>query len=1009
MNDYLPDFSYKYTINYYFVNREIDINYPLFNGIDKLSDLQIAPNLPDGLEFDSITGEIKGIPRKNQELQRYTIYGYDKFKEFYKSEIEIGIEDLEAPKINGYYEEDRRITTLTLMLYQEMIDLIPRVDNIVSEYSISPELPDGIHLDSSTGIISGTPHLLVPQRTYVIKALNKAGESSYEINIIIDTCKSNELYVIFEHKTGEKPLEESFEVKSESDVILRSMLYTEPNRIYRQYKCLTKDVFTLTALDGGNDGWKYPLYVKLEGDIIISTINVYSGSSRYSFQVESIISPGETIYCYNNIDEPKSDWLENEFDKSNWEQVLPLKMPISLSKNNKIYIKNLINVGPSLTAISIIHLSFKYEEGIKVYFNKKEVWRDRLNEKDEVIGDKYVKFTGVDLKITSEMNIEKNSVNVILYRNNITRDFIVFDMIVTISSGFSNVVEGVNCISSVNMEGVNMNYLVDNNPESIFKLQGVTKVKLTCDFPKDVYINKMFIQVPKYNEDAPNSWILYGKNNVINNYTIINSENNVKYSNYNYNVTIDLINATTYYNSIILDILSTSKNDPIISISSLNFLVSVWDKCVSYDNWPDLYRGLNVTVLCPKGYTGYRSRYCEDAYNPKWLEIDDSDCTPGAPYSIEYSQKRLSFAVNKEVYQEAPVIVGFADMFDIYPPLPKNLEFNHSSGEIYGKAIETLRWQWFNVTAGNSNHKVNGEMEVVFTYLYISIDDEGCKSEGEWPSTLIGNTASISCGIDYSGKQTRKCELREGSLTPEWEIIDRSNCIALPPLNLTYNSPIIVYRGIEMNESKPSVINSVRKYKINPTLPAGLKFDPLYGIILGNPLNKEENRSYVIVGSNTIGSVETNISLRVDLILCKKENVWEETERNKNITIECGSGYSGFQTRKCCDNEIDILSPKWCEADRDECVELFSNPKVGTINLNLRLTFSPISDTHYVYEAQNALRRIISENQRMEYKNVLVLSYNILVYIYYYYYSLFFIIIFIVLLNSLKNVQYISE
>lgn len=981
VNDYLPYFSYKYILNYYYINREIDINYPLYNGIDKLTNLQIAPKLPDGLEFNSNTGEIKGIPTKIEELTKYTIYGYDKFQEFYKVEIEIGVENVESPKISGYYEGDVKVTTLTLVLYKEITEIIPKVDTIVSEYSISPELPDGLYLDTSTGIISGTPNLLVPQKTYVIKASNQAGESTYEINIIIDTCNSNELYVIFEHQTGDKPLEESFEVKSESTIVLTSILYTKENTTYRQYVCLTKDIFTLTATDTGNDGWKYPLYVKLEGDIILTTINVNSGSGRYSFQVESIVSPGETIYVYDSQNEPKSDWMENRYNNENWEQVLPLNIPISLAQNNKIYIKKLINVGVSLTAISIIHLSFKYEEGIKVYFNKNEIWRDRINDKDEVIGEKYVKFTGVDLKISSDMNVETNSINIILYRNNITRDFIVFDMIVTISDGFYNIAQGISCVSSVNMEGINTNYLVDNNPETVFKLQGVTKVKLTCNFQRDVYINKLFIQTPKYNEDAPNSWVLYGKNNNMKDYAVLNSENNVKYSTVNYNITIDLLNATSYYNNIMLDILSTSNNDPIVSISSLNFIISVWEKCVAYDNWPDLDRGLNVTVLCPKGYTGYRSRYCEDAANPKWLEIDDKDCTPGTPYSIEYTNKRLSFSVNKEVFQEAPVVVGFADVFNIYPSLPNNLVFNKSTGEIYGIPIKSLRWQWFNITAGNSKHLVNGIIEVVYTYLYISIDEEGCTKEGEWPSTLIGQIAIINCGIDYGGKQKRKCELKKGTLTPEWQEIDRSQCIPLPPVNLTYNTPIIAYRGVDMNESKPSVINSIRKYKITPNLPSGLKFDPLYGTILGNAVNKEENRSYIITGTNTIGSVQTNITLRVDLVLCKKENAFEPTERNANITISCGSGYAGFQTRKCCDNDNDILSPIWCEVDRHDCVELFSNPRAGTINLNLRLTFSPVSDSNYVYEAQSIFRKIISENQRIEYEKVLILSYDIKVFI----------------------------
>jgi hypothetical protein len=52
-------------------------------------------------------------------------------------------------------------------------------------YAIYPHLPDGLTLDSNTGIISGTPTTVMPSTDFTVTASNPDGTSSFVINITI--------------------------------------------------------------------------------------------------------------------------------------------------------------------------------------------------------------------------------------------------------------------------------------------------------------------------------------------------------------------------------------------------------------------------------------------------------------------------------------------------------------------------------------------------------------------------------------------------------------------------------------------------------------------------------------------------------------------------------------------------------------------------------------------------------------------------------------------------------
>ncbi len=79
--------------------------------------------------------------------------------------------------------------TISLTVGTPMPNLTPSVKGTVSFYSINPELPSGLRLNPSSGVISGTPTGSLLSTKYFVNAGNSAGSVQYEINLSIQLLK----------------------------------------------------------------------------------------------------------------------------------------------------------------------------------------------------------------------------------------------------------------------------------------------------------------------------------------------------------------------------------------------------------------------------------------------------------------------------------------------------------------------------------------------------------------------------------------------------------------------------------------------------------------------------------------------------------------------------------------------------------------------------------------------------------------------------------------------------
>ncbi len=137
----------------------------------------ISPSLPAGLNFNTTTGSITGKPTVPSSLTTYTITGINSLGSTTK---DIKIEVVDVAPTNLVYNA----STLVTNSGQPVTSVTPTSSGgTIQLYTVSPNLPSGLTLNASTGVISGTPLATSSLVTYTITASNGIGTVTSTIDI----------------------------------------------------------------------------------------------------------------------------------------------------------------------------------------------------------------------------------------------------------------------------------------------------------------------------------------------------------------------------------------------------------------------------------------------------------------------------------------------------------------------------------------------------------------------------------------------------------------------------------------------------------------------------------------------------------------------------------------------------------------------------------------------------------------------------------------------------------
>jgi Putative Ig domain len=153
----------------------------------------VSPSLPAGLSLDTSSGTVSGTPTATAAQTSYTVTASNAVGST-SATLQITV-NAAAPS-NLVYPQP----TITASVGQTITPDIPTVTGTVTSYSISPSLPGGLNLDTSSGVISGTPNAIAAQVSYTVTATNAQGDTTSSVRIAV--IQGSNVLLDLGHATG---------------------------------------------------------------------------------------------------------------------------------------------------------------------------------------------------------------------------------------------------------------------------------------------------------------------------------------------------------------------------------------------------------------------------------------------------------------------------------------------------------------------------------------------------------------------------------------------------------------------------------------------------------------------------------------------------------------------------------------------------------------------------------------------------------------------------------------
>ena len=182
VNDVAPS-ALSYTTNeaVYTVGVAIADNAPSSTG-GAVAAYSIASSLPAGLDFDMGSGVISGTPTESSAATEYTVTANNTGGSTTVT-LRITVNDV-APSALSYTTNEAVYTVGVAIA-----DNAPSsTGGAVVSYAIAPSLPTGLSFDPVSGVISGTPSELSAVTEYTVTAINSGGSTTVTLRIAVNTA-----------------------------------------------------------------------------------------------------------------------------------------------------------------------------------------------------------------------------------------------------------------------------------------------------------------------------------------------------------------------------------------------------------------------------------------------------------------------------------------------------------------------------------------------------------------------------------------------------------------------------------------------------------------------------------------------------------------------------------------------------------------------------------------------------------------------------------------------------
>lgn len=181
VNDVAPTgLTYSTNPAVYTKGSTIASNTPSTSGGGAVVSYVIFPALPTGLNFNTSTGVISGTPSALSTTTAYTVTATNTGGNT-PATVTITVNDV-APSALTYSANPAVYSTGALITPNTPTS----AGGAVVSYSVSPSLPTGLSLNTSMGVISGTPTTVTATASYTITATNTGGSTQASLSITVN-------------------------------------------------------------------------------------------------------------------------------------------------------------------------------------------------------------------------------------------------------------------------------------------------------------------------------------------------------------------------------------------------------------------------------------------------------------------------------------------------------------------------------------------------------------------------------------------------------------------------------------------------------------------------------------------------------------------------------------------------------------------------------------------------------------------------------------------------------
>jgi hypothetical protein len=141
----------------------------------------VSPALPAGLSISSSSGAVTGTPSAVTAEDTYTVTASNSGGSD-TTVLTLTVNDV-APVADAYTVASPEYTVGTAIAAN--LPSFSSGGDVVA-YSVSPGLPDGLALDSSSGLVSGTPSSVTGVASYTVTATNSGGSDTFTLGITVN-------------------------------------------------------------------------------------------------------------------------------------------------------------------------------------------------------------------------------------------------------------------------------------------------------------------------------------------------------------------------------------------------------------------------------------------------------------------------------------------------------------------------------------------------------------------------------------------------------------------------------------------------------------------------------------------------------------------------------------------------------------------------------------------------------------------------------------------------------